>query len=269
MQASLRTLRPCWGWGSGLVSPSSTAALSSPSPSPLAPWRPSWALWSPAGKQRADRGLRARPRGAPLVPDTFKPSPQQPRSPEIHPLRLGGLKERGGGCKFPWDLSSGNPTAGSAPPPCTLPVPARGRSRVPSTATAATCQLFQLFRFPERKTQKNVNPAVPSSWAAIKRGAEQHQGHCCLLHPNFVTSRPHLPQPGPLARSSPCRQLRDALSLFVFPLNHLFSPRFVGWASWLALPRHLPALNPRKATSEESKHPEKKRDPPQKKYSDE
>lgn len=256
MQASLRTLRPCWGWGSGLVSPSSTAALSSPSPSPLAPWRPSWALWSPAGKERAYRGLRARPQNLQTLPAAAS----EPGGSSPSPWWLEGA---GGRLEIPVGFELWE----SQRPPCTLPVPARGRSRVPSTATAATCQIFQLFRFPalrkkEKNTQKNVNPAVPTSWAAITRGAEQHQGHRCLLHPNFITSRPHLPQPGPLARSSPRRQLRDAPSLFVFPLNCLFSPRFVGWARRLALPQHLPALNPRKATSEGSKHPEKKRDPP-------
>lgn len=121
-----------------------------PPPRCRRPARPRWLRGGPAGRCGHLRGRRELTEGSRHVPKTFKPSPQQPRSPEVHPHRLGGLKEQGGRLEIPVGFELWE----SQRPPCTLPVPARGRSRVPSTATAATCQIFQLFRFPELRKKE-------------------------------------------------------------------------------------------------------------------
>lgn len=142
-----------------------------PPPRCRRPARPRWLRGGPAGRCGHLRGSRELTEGSGHVPKTFKSSPQQPRSLEVHPLRLGGLKEQGVGWKFPWDLSSGNPSAPPAPSPC----PPEAGAGFPAQPRPPPAKYFSYFAsLSSEKKKENTKKCKPGS--ANQLGSDNARG---------------------------------------------------------------------------------------------
>lgn len=241
MQASLRTFRPCWGCGSGLVSPSSTAALSSPRPSPLAPCSPSWVPCSPARQHRVQGGPTRRKRG----PDTD--SLTDPRG-VINP----GLLPQPSMAFQPWESHLQPLLQPPAEPG--LRAHQSQSSELPRAKPALRHRSHHLPTISAISSAENSKKCKPGSTgrlqtvSVIRKASTQRRGEpcppskaCCCRFPIPTFTPPAVGAVFLLLSPLTAPKMTFFASL---PPKPPFSPPFRGSADQPALPKHFSALNP-------------------------